>query len=154
MAKRLLFSCSDLSLVSHCQEKTHKSGRWLPYRESGFKWIGMRGKPDSLGHAFVEWIIRGLEQWLDQGYCLFILYLMTNKTMHQWLGRIKDFNNEATSQLIFTNLLKYHKLTFLLWVIQQQYKIVDDFSSFYDAVMPLFQKVFFDTFLGRNIVDQ
>lgn len=79
---------------------------------------------------------------------------MTSKTMHWLLGRIKDFNNEATSQLIFTNLLKYHKLTFLLWVIQQQYKTVDDFGSFYDAVIPLFQKVFFDTFLGGNIVDQ
>ena len=32
--------------------------------------------------------------------------------------------------------------------------IIGDISSFYDVVIPLFQKVFFDTFLGKNIVEQ
>lgn len=63
MAKRLLFSCGDHSLVRRMireksnQEKLHQSGRWLLYGELDLNELAMGGEPNSFGHAFVQWII-------------------------------------------------------------------------------------------------
>lgn len=51
MAKRLLL-CSNLSMVSRCQEKTNESGHWLSYSEWGLNKLAMWGELTSFGHYF------------------------------------------------------------------------------------------------------